>query len=422
MSRGSYLLANITQKIEKSLNLECLALIRHIGQLSNKLNYSVYLVGGTVRDVLLNRPNVDIDLVVEGDAIALTRSLVKALGGKSKTHPRFGTANLSLDSQNIDLVTARSETYEKPGALPVIKPGTLESDLTRRDFTINSMAASINTADFGEMIDYHGGLDDLKSGLIRVLHPKSFTDDATRILRAVRYEQRLGFKIEPDTEGWLVRDLPMIDTISGDRIRHEIELMFKESFPTKALKRADELGVLKPLSPSLDVNEWLKNKLDKVHEQGTNGKLTSSIALLTYNLSEEEARGFLKRLSISGKTAQTIIEVHRIKKELKEVSAVNTPLSYIYRIFENFPLEAIEIVISAEETSVATTHLQLYLDKLSKTQPILDGEDLKKMGITTGRKIGNILKHLKNAKLDNKVQTRSDEERLVKLLLRGDKP
>jgi len=409
-------LVNITKQIEKTLTSECLMLIRHIGQLSNKLNYSVYLVGGTVRDVLLNRPNIDIDLVVEGDAIALTRSLVKALGGKAKTHPRFGTANLSLNSQSIDLVTARSETYEKPGALPVIKPGSIESDLTRRDFSINAMAASITPNNFGELIDYSGGMDDLRAGLIRVLHPNSFMDDATRIFRAIRYEQRLSFKIDPDTKGWLVRDLPMIDTISGDRIRHEIELMFKESFPIKALDRADELGVLKPLSPSLNINEWLSNKLSKGHT------LATLFALLTYNLTEEDCREALKRLNISGKNGQIIKEVQKIKKTLDELSIIKLPFSRVYRVLENYSNEAIEAVILAEEPSAARQCLELYIEKLQQIRPILNGDDLKKMGITTGRKIGQILKQLTNAKLDQKVRTRSEEERLVKSLIRGDKP
>jgi len=409
-------LANIASQIEKTLTPDALALIKDLGQTVKGLNYHIYMVGGPVRDIMLGRPTVDIDIVVEGDAIALARSLAKALGCQSKTHPRFGTANLTVENLSVDMVTARSETYEKPGALPTVTPGSLRSDLVRRDFTINAMAASITTNDFGELIDYSGGLDDLQAGLIRVLHPNSFIDDATRIFRAVRYEQRMSFKIEPVTESLIKQNLPMIDTISGNRLKNELNLIFKEDSCVKALERADELGILKQLHPSLTGNGWLSAKLGKDHDPVT------LFALLTYNLNEEDCRDTIKRFNISGKNGQIIKEVHKVKTELDELSAPNLPFSIIYRMLEKFSNEAINVVVLAEEPSIARQRLELYIEKLQQIHPILDGNDLKRMGITTGRKIGQILKQLTNAKLDHKVRTRSEEEKLVKSLIRGDKP
>ncbi len=407
---------NIAEQIKKSLTQDALALINNLGKTARDLGYNIYIVGGPVRDMLLGRPIVDIDIVVEGDAIALARGMAKALGYQSKTHPRFGTANLYMSNVSADLVTARSETYEKPGALPTVTPSSLKSDLARRDFTMNAIAASVAPNDFGELIDYAGGLNDLKAGLIRVLHPNSFMDDATRIFRAVRYEQRLSFTIEPVTEGLIKQNLSMIDTISGNRLKNELNLIFKEDSCIKALERVDELGILKRLHPSLRGNGWLSAKLCKDCDQ------VILFALLTYNLNEEDCRDTLKRLNISGKNGQTIKEVQKIKKELNALSVHNLPFSRVYRMLENFSNEAVEVVILAEEPSAARQHLELYIEELQLIRPILDGNDLKRMGITTGRKIGQILKQLTNAKLDHKVRTRGEEERLVKSLIRGDKP
>jgi len=380
------------------------------------------MVGGSVRDVLLDRNTEDIDMVVEGDAIVLARSLSKSLEGQVTTHPRFGTAKLRIGNLNVDVVRARSEVYEKPGALPTIKPGLLKDDLARRDFTINAMAVSITPDNFGELVDYHNGLTDLKSGLIRILHPNSFVDDATRILRAIRYEQRLGFKIEPNTDKLLKRDLAMIDTVSGDRLRHEFELIFNEELTPKMLQRANDLGVLRQLHQSLKVNGWLNVKLNEIYKRETDYDPTTIFALLTYNLNEEECKETLKRLNISGKNAQTIKEVQKAKKELHLLSTPAIPFSCIYRTLENFTNKAVNAIILAEEPSTAKQHLELYVERLQTIRPILDGDDLKKMGITTGRKIGSILKQLLNAKLDQKVRTKSDEEKLVKSLIRGDTP
>lgn len=409
-------MSNITRQIEKTVTPDALVLIRDLGQRAAELNYSTYIVGGSVRDILLGRSNVDIDVVVEGDAIVLARNVSKELDCQSKTHPKFGTANLTIGNISLDLTTARSETYLAPGALPKVTPSLLKSDLLRRDFTINAMAASISPKDFGSLIDYSGGLDDLKAGLIRVMHPNSFMDDATRIFRAVRYEQRLDFRIEGDTETWLKRDLSMIDTISGDRLRRELELILNEGTRFRVLERAERLGVMGQLHPSLKGNGWFKAKLQKDYDYAT------CFSLLTYNLDEEACRHIVKRLNISGKSGQIIKEVQKIKKELDVLSSPVLYSSHVYRMLEKYSTEAINVVIIALEPSEARQRLQLYIEKLQQIQPILNGDDLKKMGITTGRKIGQILKELTNAKLDQRVRNRNEEERLVKSLIRGDKP
>jgi len=211
-----------------------------------------------VRDLLLERPSPDFDLVVEGDAIALARSLARRFGGRVTGHARFGTAKWHLAGHkdgepsrlsvagldSIDLVSARTEFYTHPTALPTVERGSIKLDLHRRDFTINTLALRLDGRHYGELHDYWGGVDDLKAGLVRVLHSLSFVDDPTRILRAVRFEQRFAFCIEDRTMQLLLEARPLIDRLSGDRIRHELNHILATSYAPQVLQRMHNLGIL----------------------------------------------------------------------------------------------------------------------------------------------------------------------------------
>ena len=186
----------------------------------------VYLVGGTVRDILLGEPSFDVDIAVEGDAIAFATSLAEALDGRVTAHDKFGTAVVLYgDDERVDVVTARTESYEAPGALPTVAPGSIEDDLFRRDFTINAMAASLRGDDKGQLVDPFDGRADLEAGRIRVLHDRSFLDDPTRIFRAIRYENRYGFRMDEHTAA-LAHEASHRDTshdLSGARMREELD-------------------------------------------------------------------------------------------------------------------------------------------------------------------------------------------------------
>jgi tRNA nucleotidyltransferase (CCA-adding enzyme) len=206
------------------------------------------------------------------------------------------------------MAMARTETYAKPGALPVVTLGMLKTDLFRRDFTVNAMAIGLSPDNYGELIDLYGGLNDLKSKLIRILHEKSFVDDATRIWRAIRYEQRLGFRIEPDTLKLLKRDLPQLKTVGGYRLRRELELVLREKEPEKILMRADKLGVLKELHPSLHTDEWLVSKFQTARKSD---KATPDfyLGLLTCHLTGDEIAQITKHLRFSKEQVRIIGEV-----------------------------------------------------------------------------------------------------------------
>ena len=212
-------------------------IINIVGKIADELKVKAYIVGGPVRDKLLGIANYDLDFVVEGDGIKFAEALNKKLKGKLTTYRAFGTATIEIKGKRIDIVTSRKETYKYSAAYPVVKPGAIKDDLFRRDFTINAMAISVNKKNFGKLMDFYGGQKDLKKGVIRVLHDKSFMDDPTRIFRAVRFSVRFGFKIEPHTKK-LMKEAVMdglLGEVNAGRIRKEIELFLKEKNPKKCL-------------------------------------------------------------------------------------------------------------------------------------------------------------------------------------------
>jgi len=219
-------------------------IIEIVGKFADKLKLPAYIVGGPVRDKLLGIANHDMDFVVEGDGIKFAEELNKSLKGKLTIYRAFGTATIALKEKKIDIVTARKETYKHPAAYPAVKPGTIKDDLFRRDFTINAMAISINKKSSGKLVDFYGGQKDLKKGVIRILHNKSFVDDPTRIFRAVRFSVRFGFKIEPHTKKLIKEAVSdgLLGEVNVGRIRKEIELFLKEKNPKKCLETFSKLA------------------------------------------------------------------------------------------------------------------------------------------------------------------------------------
>ena len=220
-----------------------LNLLYEIGEVAGK---NAYLVGGFVRDLLLKRPSLDIDIVVEGDATQVAKAMCDRWNGTLEVHPQFGTASVTPENINlpkVDFVTARRETYQDAGTLPIVQRGTLTDDLRRRDFSINALAMRLDPNAFGTIVDKTGGLADLEAGIIRVLHNQSFIDDPTRIFRASRYTGRYGFRIA-ETDEVLIREaLPVLSELSGERIRNEIDRVLLEKNTAKIVEHLAELGV-----------------------------------------------------------------------------------------------------------------------------------------------------------------------------------
>jgi len=408
---------NLTRQIEKYLPQQLLELLRDISRQADELGQSVYLVGGVVRDILLGHPSFDLDLVLEGDAIGLAQRIAETNQAKVITHPRFGTAKLSYGDFTLDIATARGEIYTRPGMLPLVTPGTLSDDLSRRDFSINAMAISLDLKCYGELIDAYGGKNDLEHRLIRILHTASFQDDATRILRAIRYEQRLGFKLETQTAKLFNRDIPMLDTISGDRIRHELELIFREECPEFAINRLDELGVLRVISSSLKVDSWMAGKFCEARRLSKPNQLPLLyFCLLVYPLNEGEEDQLLHRLNIPAKLSRAMRDTLLLKTNLSHMDKASMKPSDIYYLLREYDPLAIQANTIASDSLVVRDNLQLFVTKLRFIKPLLSGEELKGLGISPGPEMGSILQSLHRAKLDGEVNTRADEENLALLL------
>jgi tRNA nucleotidyltransferase (CCA-adding enzyme) len=412
---------NLAPQIRDELPEDLVAFIKKTGDIAEKEQQRIYLVGGVVRDLLLDRCNLDLDIVAEGDAIKLAEKIAEGGGFTVKKHPRFGTATLKWGKRNADLITARAETYARPGALPTVRPGTLKEDLARRDFSINAMAVELSPRRYGELIDPFYGRQDLDKEIVRVLHDKSFIDDATRIWRAVRYEQRLDFKIEPKTLQLIKRDISMLKTISADRIRHELELVFKEELPEKALQRAGELGVLSYIHPSLKGDDWLAETYAAARERCADEGVPDPeiyMALLAYRLNGKETENMISFLNIPKAVAQVLLDTQYMKNQARELSIPGLAPSKIFSLLNGCDKTALTANIIGTGSETVSEHIELYLNVLKHVNPALSGEDLKNLGIHQGPKIKEILSMLREARLDGKIDSKKGEEDMVRRWLK----
>ena len=408
---------NLAKQIEKQLPAELVNLMWMAGEIAHTRGEKLYLVGGVVRDLMLGKPNLDLDLVVEGNAIELAQRLKKNVDGKLTTHARFNTAKLEFGEWSVDLATARTETYEKPGALPTVTPGAhIDNDLGRRDFTINAMALGLNPGTYGQPIDPHGGREDLKNELIRVLHDKSFIDDATRIWRGLRYEQRLDFHMEKKTLGLLRRDIDMLKTISADRTRYEIECILKEPYPEKVFRRAALLGVLATLHPGLRGDGWLLEKFEQARKLSKPEPPEPGLylALLAYPLTKEETESFISRLKLPKALAQVLLDSSALKGKMRLLSTPGLSPSGIFRLLEPFSTTAMLVNSIATESPAASQNVHLYLTRLKDVEIALRGDDLIKMGITTGPEIRQVMELLQKGRLDGEISSKEEEVNFVR--------
>jgi tRNA nucleotidyltransferase (CCA-adding enzyme) len=403
---------NISELIKSQLPAEMQEILSIAGQVAGEQQHKLYMVGGIVRDLLLGRSSLDLDLVVEGDAIEISRHFAEKVKGKVTFHTRFLTATVKWEGWSVDFATARSETYSRPGALPAVEAGDIVTDLSRRDFTINSLAVDISS---GELLDPYNGSEDIQKRIVRVLHEKSFIDDATRIWRAIRYEQRLDFTLEPDTLRLLKRDLNMLETISRDRIRHELELVLKEEFPEKAIRRARNLGVLEKLHPSLQGDNWLTEKFMKAREVVSPNSPSTELylTLLAYRLNKDETEEFISRLGLRKLQTRTLRDACLVKSRINKISESGLKPGEIYNLLHGLSHTALVAATIATDSSIIIKNINLYLDKLRNVRTALSGKDLEEMGIKPGPRMKEILQKLLEARLDGQVTDRQDEIEMV---------
>ena len=403
--------ADILSSLNRSLPPLTAALLASIREEARNAGLALYLVGGPVRDLLLDRPVKDLDLVVEGDAQGLASTIAAKLKGKVLSRSQFGTAAVRFGDQSLDLVTARRETYPRPGALPKVTPSSIEDDLARRDFTINSMAIPLSGASLGDVLDPHDGRADLAAGLVRFLHENSFVDDPTRILRALRYEQRLDFHLEALTERRLVEALGhgAMDTLSGDRLRRELAVMLREAEPHRALGRSAELGVLAAIHPTLRDDSAVAT----LAASGENISPLEYLAALSFPLSPEDGKSLVHRLRMPATWERVVTDTIAVRHDSVPHIAgrPNVTRSALYRTLEPYVPEALRVNALMAEDSVIKKGLEAYLEDLRYVNVILRGADLVSIGFPQGPLVGEVLLELRWARLDGGVTTREDEIR-----------
>jgi tRNA nucleotidyltransferase (CCA-adding enzyme) len=409
------------KKLEHTLPPRLVDFLKQAGEKAAQCNGQVYIVGGVVRDLLLCIDNFDIDITVEGNAVALARELSRSAFDRITVHKQFNTATIKFDQWNIDFVTARSEIYEYPGALPKITPASLEEDLKRRDFTINAMAIGLSGKNYGELYDPCNGKTDLQSRNIRILHEKSFVDDSTRIWRGLRYEQRLGFQMEQRTLELLIRDIPMLDTVSGERIRYEIECILKEKYPERVFSRAFRLGVLGSLNTFIKFDTRKEEWFLRAREMNCPNVPSDLLywLLFTYELDMENREKLIARLHLPKQIAQALRDCHAIKERLEMLAAPDITNSQIYRLLCAYSPSAIIANIIAVEEDESRKALNLYIEKLKNVKAIISGSDLLKMGFEQGPQLKELLDAVLDARLNGKALKKEDEIAIVKKMLAG---
>ncbi|MGB6894684.1 MAG: hypothetical protein WBF37_01910 [Dehalococcoidia bacterium] len=384
--------------------------------LARKRSLSVYLVGGSVRDLLLGRPNLDLDLALEGDAISLARELAAATGGRLTSHRRFGTATVRAEGFALDLAMTRTETYARPGALPSVRPADLRQDLARRDFTVNATALGLSGPDEGSVVDPCGGQGDLERGLIRVLHQASFQDDATRILRALRYAGRLGFRLEPRTRDLLRRDLSFLDTISGARLRRELILILREERAPDIFSACGAAGVLGAAHPSLGLDRLVTAALRSLAEgPALASREEAMFCLLASGADEDGLRELIRRLGLEGRVKAALFDSLRLRAQAPALDEADLPPSQLTALLERYRPSAVwALALTAE--GQARERVLRFLRQWRSLRPRLDGRALRTLGVPEGPAMGAILARLREARLDGRAATRDDELALARSL------
>ena len=391
---------------------------------ANDLGYSLYVVGGFVRDLLLGHPTLDLDLVVEGDALRTARRLAEKTGGYVRSHARFGTAKVILSGDlppgvppSLDFVTARTEFYESPTMLPEVERSSIKQDLYRRDFTINTMAICLDRDRYGELLDHYGGLRDLEEKRIRVLHNLSFVEDPTRILRAVRFEQRLGFSIELRTLRLMEDATDLLGHVSGERLRNELFLILGEEIPERSLQRLDQMGVLERIHSTLrltgDAAERFVRLRQQLREIALNGYRDESgmerhlpelrqcyLALLTSHLSEAELESFVRRMRLTNDDGRFLSEVVQLREVRAALDAECMLPSTIYARLHPFSPEARFVLSVLTDSPRVRERVVRYERVLARVTPTISGEDLKRMGVPPGPVYRVILDRVRDALLD----------------------
>lgn len=413
--------------------------------------YPVYVVGGYVRDLLCGGVSSDLDFIIEGNAIPVAKALSQRYGGKIFLHHAFGTArwefkpalgkiledfptfkgfNTEEIPESMDLISARTEWYLKEAQLPQVRESSIRLDLQRRDFTINSLGIRADQT-IKEVLDCCGGLQDLANKLIRVLHPRSFVDDPTRIFRAVRYEQRLDFRIEERTMIWMKASFPLLSQVSGDRIRHELNLMLGEKNPQKNFARMNEIGLMPAIHPHF---RWVDDLAEPL-QGACSGEVTSWTERRDYgNLSLQEMAGYLVLFSqMPEPELKQLLKNLRFSAHQQHLClAFRTCCNDIRTLEKAAPSIWVKTLGALDDVGLyalfclmrkypwAQAAISRYHTYWQFVKPIVGGESFRAMEIPVGPIYTVLLSALRDAWLDGEIANEEEERAFLMKLLRED--
>lgn len=427
---------DLRSQLKSTLSSDQLRILHLVADEASQSGLPLYIIGGSVRDLILGSVIKDLDFTVEGDAISLAQSLGKRHSGKVTAHKKFGTAKWFLPKElrmesfdTLDLISARSETYKHPAALPTVKLGSMDDDISRRDFTVNTLAIRLDGSHFGHLRDDLHGMDDLKNGVVRVLHEQSFIDDPTRMYRAVRYAERYGFKIAEETLALIPDARSFVKKLSAQRIRHELDLILEEWRAGSMLSRLAELDLLKPIHPALVYDNLFHERLENLHtyrglqhlspwnitkgEQLNNSDLGWLLWLMSF--SHNDIASLNDRLQF---TADLLASLYAVSMIFGDQSTyVNLKPSECVERLESFPVNAVEAVGYVARDPRIKELFDEYISNWRYINPHTTGNDLKALGIEPGPRYAVILRKLRNAWLDGIVSTQEEEETLLKRLI-----
>ena len=403
---------NIATLLERTLPsgaLEGLRLAGFLAAEGESEAEAAYLVGGSVRDALLGLTPGDMDLSIVGDAPQFAATFADKGGGVVEAVSQFGTARVGLPAGRFDLAMSRTETYATPGALPTVKSSGIQEDLSRRDFTINAMAVDLSPSNWGDLVDPHGGFSDTARRRIQILHSDSFRDDPTRIFRAIRYEQRLGFNLDPGALSLMKRDWDYMDLISAARVRGELEKILGDPLRADILAAAEDRDVL----AGIDISFRVSRAALQAMRRNPDRDILFYLALATASLTENEALSLVTRLEPPQEWREIILSSPRYRGMSSILRNENLSPSEVVSVLGEFPLPLLEAQRALTGSTNQKSRLDQYLGILRHVRPEITGADLLGAGVPQGPEIGIMLDEVLRARMDGRVKTKEEEMAFV---------
>lgn len=418
--------------MNKVLKKDVVRMLRSLGESGDELDLAVYAVGGFVRDLLLDQANYDIDITVEGDGILFAETFATKHDCRVKSHRKFGTAVIVFpDGFKIDVASTRLEYYETPGALPTVERSSLKMDLYRRDFTINTLAIRLNGASRGMLVDYFGALKDLRERTIRVLHNLSFVEDPTRVFRAIRFEQRLKFRIAPHTENLIRNAVKMnfLEKLGGKRLLAELVHIFRESDALKSVERMAGLGLLPFIHSSLTYSEKIQRLLEESRRiidwfellflERPFEKWVVYFLSLTDELDNDSFWEVCTRLAVAEHYKEKLVDTRKegrgtlSKLERRVGRGEKIANSEIYFRLRDLPAEVLLYLMARTPLPEVKRQVSLFFTHLQNVRLHVGGDDLKRIGVPPGPCFRILLDRALAARLDGEAETREDEIRII---------